>query len=163
MVLLDFGIAKLLIEGESSATDLTRQGGAAFTPDYASPEQIRGETLGPATDIYSLGVVLYELLANQRPYELRRGSRRDLEDAILSSDPRRPSDAYAAEAGTVSGRASPPLGRGALRGDLDTIVLKAMKRRPEDRYASVDAWPRTCAAICATKRSARGPTRPGIA
>ncbi len=140
VVLLDFGIAKLLIEGESTATDLTRQGGAAFTPDYASPEQIRGETLGPATDIYSLGVVLYELLANQRPYELRRGSRRDLEDAILSSDPRRPSDAYAADAETVRARTSPPLGRSALRGDLDTIVLKAMKKRPEDRYASVDAF-----------------------
>jgi len=140
VVLLDFGIAKLLIEGETTATDLTRQGGAAFTPDYASPEQIRGETLGPATDIYSLGVVLYELLTSQRPYVLRRGSRRDIEDAVLSSDPLRPSDALAADAETVRGRTSPTLSRSALRGDLDTIVLKAMKKHPQDRYSSVDAF-----------------------
>jgi len=130
VVLLDFGIAKLLVDGMADETELTRQAGATLTPQYASPEQIRGDPLGPATDIYSLGVVLYELLTTRRPYAQARSSRRDLEDAILSADPRPPSEAVGGEAAL----------RKALQGDLDTIVLKALHKQPEQRYPTVDAF-----------------------
>ena len=129
VVLLDFGVAKLLVEGEAGETALTRHGGTALTPDYASPEQISGETLGAASDIYSLGVVLYELLAGQRPYALKQTMRRALQQAILSSDPRPPSEAVTKEATTASHQV-----RRTLQGDLDTIVLKALKKAPEERY-----------------------------
>jgi serine/threonine-protein kinase len=125
--LLDFGIAKLLDAGEAKATQLTQFGGGAFTPDYASPEQILGEPLTVASDVYSLGVVLYELLAGARPYKLKRDSRGALEDAIVQAEPPRPSEL------------APPALRKALRGDLDTIVLKALKKTPDERYATVNA------------------------
>jgi len=125
--LLDFGIAKLLEGDATSSSHLTEQSGRAMTPDYAAPEQILGEPLTVAADIYSLGVVLYELLTGQRPYRLTRDSRGALENAILESQPARPSEA-AAEAD-----------RRALRGDLDTIVLKALKKVPHERYATVHA------------------------
>jgi len=125
--LLDFGIAKLLDEGEAKATQLTQAAGGAFTPDYASPEQILGEPLTVASDVYSLGVVLYELLAGSRPYRLKRDSRGALEDAIVQAEPARPSDA------------APPVLRTELRGDLDTITLKALKKNPAERYATVNA------------------------
>jgi serine/threonine-protein kinase len=125
--LLDFGIAKLL-EGDRIADgNLTELTGRALTPDYASPEQILGEPITTASDVYSLGVILYELLTGERPYLLKRDSRGALEDAIVQSDPRRPSDVVAKEL------------RRALRGDLDVIALKALKKRPEERYATVDA------------------------
>ena len=140
VVLLDFGIAKLLIEGEADATELTRHGGAAFTPDYASPEQIKGETLGPATDIYSLGVVLFELLTGQRPYELsarRAGSsKRQSSRPILAGRAIR-SPKYA---NSLRPNGRPQIQRKELRGDLDSIVLKAMKKQPRDRYPSADAF-----------------------
>jgi Tol biopolymer transport system component len=139
VVLLDFGIAKLLVDGAAAETELTRQAGATLTPEYASPEQIKGEPLAPTTDVYSLGVVLYELLSGRRPYAQARSTRRDLEDAILSADPMRPSEAV-----TSAGANSDPVAqealRKALRGDLDTIVLKAMHKQPEHRYATVDAF-----------------------
>jgi serine/threonine-protein kinase len=125
--LLDFGIAKLLdaqITGEAPLTQLSVH---AMTPDYASPEQIVGDPVTTASDVYSLGVVLYELLTGERPYRLRRGTRGALEDAILQSDPRRPSDMP-----TASAR--------ALRGDLDTIVLKALRKKADERYATVNAF-----------------------
>jgi serine/threonine-protein kinase len=124
--LLDFGIAKLLDDGGRGAA-ITSTTGRHFTPDYASPEQITGNALGTATDVYSSGVLLYELLTGARPYTLRGASRGALEDAIVQVDPRRPS-AAAPDQST----------RRALRGDLDTIVLKALKKRPEERYATID-------------------------
>jgi eukaryotic-like serine/threonine-protein kinase len=140
VVLLDFGIAKLLIDGAAAETELTRQAGATLTPDYASPEQIRGEPLGPATDVYSLGVILYELLSGRRPYAQARTTRRDLEDAILSADPRRPSEAVTSTGQNEGPPVAPEALRIALQGDLDTIVLKALQKQPENRYPTVDAF-----------------------
>jgi serine/threonine protein kinase len=127
--LLDFGIAKLLEQEHTRETELTRISGCALTPDYASPEQIAGEPIGIASDIYSLGVILYKLLTGAQPYRLKRDSRCALEDAILKVEIARPSEA-----------AGGPTLRKLLRGDLDTIVMKALKQRPEQRYATVNAF-----------------------
>jgi eukaryotic-like serine/threonine-protein kinase len=124
--LLDFGIAKLLdapVIGEAQLTQLSVH---AMTPDYASPEQILSEPVTIASDVYSLGVVLFELLTGERPYRLRRDTRGALEDAILQCEPRRPSEVPVAYAR-------------ALRGDLDTIVLKSLHKKAADRYATVNA------------------------
>ena len=127
--LLDFGIAKLLAEGQTQQTTLTEIDGCPLTPEYASPEQVTGEPLSTASDIYSLGIVLYELLTGTRPYTVRRDSRRALEDAILHTEVAPPSLA-----------ATDPSWRRALRGDLDTIVLKALKKKPDERYPTVNAF-----------------------
>jgi serine/threonine protein kinase len=145
--LLDFGIAKLLDrEATTGETELTRLGGRAYTLQYAAPEQIRGETISTQTDVYALGVVLYELLTGHRPYRLRRGSAAEVEEAILLVEPRRPSqvvvrsdDAVTEQTGNVDGRAARQLAR-ALSGDLDNILLKALRKEPQQRYASVEAF-----------------------
>jgi serine/threonine-protein kinase len=126
--LLDFGIAKILEAGETQETEITQLAGRALTPDYASPEQIRGEPIGVASDVYSLGVVLFEILTGSRPYKLERGTRRELEDAILQAEPARPSEV-----------ASDLAGRKALRGEVDTIVLRALTKSKEERYPTVNA------------------------
>ena len=125
--LLDFGIAKLLDDGTARETRLTAASGRALTPDYASPEQIVGEPLTVASDVYSLGVILYELLSGSRPYKIQRDSRGALEDAIVQAEPPLPSSV------------ADPAHRKALRGDLDTVVLKALKKHPSDRYLTVYA------------------------
>ncbi|MFI5006430.1 MAG: tetratricopeptide repeat protein [Solirubrobacterales bacterium] len=127
--LLDFGIAKLLQEGEARESELTQLSGRPFTPAYASPEQIAGEPITIGSDVYSLGVTLYELLTGARPYGLKSDSWGELEEAILQADPAKPSDV-----------ATEPWRRKALRGDLDTIVLKALKKKPDDRYPTVNAF-----------------------
>ena len=139
VMLLDFGIAKLLVDGEAHESDLTRLGGRAMTPAYASPEQLAGSALSTASDVYSLGVVLYELLTGQRPYRLKGDSRLALENAIAEADVLRPSLSITAVA-TVSRRAATAraLAR-TLKGDLDTIVLKALKKAPLERYRTADA------------------------
>ena len=135
--LLDFGIAKLLSDGEvAGETRLTQFSGRALTPDYASPEQIRGEPLTIASDLYSLGVVLYELLSGERPYRLKLRSVAQLEEAILSVDPTRPSRALTADGALARGMNAKRLAR-SLRGDLDTIVLKALAKQPAERYATI--------------------------
>jgi eukaryotic-like serine/threonine-protein kinase len=126
--LLDFGIAKLLQAGEAPAADVTQQGARALTPDYAAPEQIAGQAVGTRTDVYALGVLLFELLTGARPYRLKRDSRAALEEAILAAEVPRPSE--------VAGNKAL---RRELRGDLDTIVLEALKKPVGERYASVDA------------------------
>jgi serine/threonine-protein kinase len=126
--LLDFGIAKLLDDGATRETALTQLAGRPLTLEYASPEQVGGDPITVASDVYSLGVVLYELLGGVRPHDVGRGTRRALEDAILHVDPKRPSES-----------AQEPAVRRALSGDLDTIVLKALKKAPADRYATVNA------------------------
>jgi serine/threonine-protein kinase len=126
--LLDFGIAKLL-EGESTReTALTALGGRALTLDYASPEQVRGEPLGVASDVYSLGVLAYELLSGSKPYQLKRQSAAALEEAIASVDVR-PASSAAPDAAT----------RKALRGDLDAILNRALKKDVAQRYPTVEA------------------------
>jgi eukaryotic-like serine/threonine-protein kinase len=125
--LLDFGIAKLLDAGPAEATELTQQLGRALTLRYAAPEQLLGQPVGTAADVYALGVLLYELLSGQRPYRPARDSAAALEDAVLHEQPPPPS------------RDAPAARRAALRGDLDTIVLKALKKDPAARYATVDA------------------------
>ena len=132
--LLDFGIAKLIPESEARQTALTQFGSRALTPDYASPEQIAGGLVTTASDVYSLGIVLFELLTGARPYRLKRDSRASLEEAIAEADVIAPSRA-------VMAAHLQPFQR-QLRGDLDTIVLKALRKDPRERYASVDAFRR---------------------
>lgn len=131
--LLDFGVAKLLGEdGLGTDTALTREGGHAMTLQYASPEQIAGRPLGMASDVYALGVLLYELLTERLPYTLpshvRPSRAAALEEAILTARVLPPSAATP----------TPSLAR-ALRGDIDTIVLKALHMDPSQRYTSAVA------------------------
>ncbi|MBL8214747.1 MAG: serine/threonine protein kinase [Bryobacterales bacterium] len=123
--LLDFGIAKVLTPDlgvESSQTVGLR----LFTPDYASPEQVRGETVGTTADIYSLGTVLYELLSGQRAHRITTYTPLEIVEVICRRDP------------VPLSQAAPPPFRSAVAGDLETIVAKAMDKDPARRYASVD-------------------------
>ena len=138
--LLDFGIAKLLAEGRAVDSELTQAAGRLLTPHYASPEQVSGAPLTTATDVYSLGVILYELLTSERPYRLRRESRAALEEAVLEAEIARPSVACKDAAKAALRGSSLAKLRKALRGDLDTIVLKALKKNPGERYSSVTAF-----------------------
>ena len=127
--LLDFGVAKLLEGDRTRETALTQLGGRALTLDYASPEQIRGEPLGTASDVYSMAVVAYELLAGARPYRLKRASASELEEAIATVEPP-----------LASASATDPQVARPLRGDLDSILNKALRKAPGDRYATMDAF-----------------------
>lgn len=148
--LLDFGIAKLLESEEqpAAATMLTQEAGGALTPAYAAPEQIKGEPVTTATDVYALGVLLYLLLTGQHPAGVGTRSAAELVKAIVDTEPTRSSHAVnlakgeaEAAASTAAKRATTPdkLAR-ALRGDLDTIISKALKKNPQERYASVTAF-----------------------
>jgi eukaryotic-like serine/threonine-protein kinase len=126
--LLDFGIAKLLEDVAAPDSNVTSEYGSAMTRHYASPEQIAGLSVGTASDVYSLGVTLYELLTHQAPYVVAGETARDLETAILQGD-----------IVPASQRAEAPSVQRALRGDLDAILWKAMQNKPEQRYLSADA------------------------
>lgn len=147
--LLDFGIAKLLEEEGQPAFDtlLTQEAGGALTPAYAAPEQVTGEPITTATDVYALGVLLYVLLTGQHPAGAEIHSHANLLRAIVDTEPQQPSRVVAvpgpdtdALAGNATNRATTPdkLCR-LLRGDLDTIVGTALKKNPKERYASVTA------------------------
>jgi len=136
--LLDFGIAKLLDQEQVQSVDITRTGSRTFTLHYASPEQLRGEVITTMTDVYALGVVLYELLTDSKPYELTRQSDAAWEEAILGTEPGRPSQVAARKA-RDSGSLLDKRRARLLAGDLDNIVLKALSKLPEQRYASVEA------------------------
>ena len=116
--LLDFGIAKIL----DTATDQTRTQERLLTPDYASPEQVRGAVQTTATDVYSLGAVLYDLLTGQSPHVFADRTPQAIDTAICSTDP-----------------APPSRWNRDLPTDLDYILLKALRKEPEHRYSSVDA------------------------
>src|SRR5580698_6849780 len=138
--LLDFGVATLLDNGESAGqTPLTTVYGHALTPIYASPELIRGEPVTAKSDIYSLGVVLFELLTGDRPYRLNAGaSRAILEHAIAAAEVRKPSTQIVQEAWGARGVTHEQLTR-QLRGDIDRIALKSLEKEPQARYASAAA------------------------
>jgi Tol biopolymer transport system component len=125
--LLDFGIAKLLgpFDTTGELASATRQSERLLTPEYASPEQIRGEPVVVASDVYCLGVLLYELLTGQRPFRRAERTTYELERAVLEDDPTRPSDAVQQD----------PVRR-RLKGDIDTIILTAMNKEPSRRYSS---------------------------
>ncbi len=154
--LLDFGIAKLLHKDDAEETLIeTQMGLRVMTPEYAAPEQARGDAVTTATDIYALGVVLYELLSGHRPYAFTLRSAMEMERVICGTEPPRPSaiaareeavrrsngttetirpEAVAAARGTTPERL-----RRHLAGDLDTIILKALRKEPALRYASAEA------------------------
>ena len=128
--LLDFGIAKILspeLDADSAPQTLTAF--RVLTPEYASPEQTRGGLVGTASDVYALGVLLYELLTERRPYRLAAQTPEAIARAVCEQDPVRPSTVESVVAG--AGR--------SLRGDLDAIVLKPLEKEPARRYASVEA------------------------
>jgi eukaryotic-like serine/threonine-protein kinase len=141
--LLDFGIAKLLAEDANPApTLLTVEGRGAMTPQYAAPEQVTGESITTATDVYALGVLLYLLLTGQHPAGPRLHSTAELVKAIVDIEPAPPSDAtMSAEAKELAAKrvSTPEKLRRQLRGDLDTIVGKTLKKIPAERYPSVTA------------------------
>lgn len=153
-VLLDFGISKILSEKleDSDSRTITRMG--VMTPQYASPEQLKNESVTTATDVYSLGVILYELLAGRRPFQSQETNMTDIFRAVIEQDPAPPSAvavevsrAFTAPAGQADtaaqrGRRTAPQIRAVraqrLRGDLDNIALKTLKKEPERRYSSVE-------------------------
>lgn len=138
--LLDFGIARLLGDPASDQTAITQIGGVALTPDYASPEQITGSPIGVASDIYSLGVVLYELLLGHRPYKLQRQSRGALEEAIVAVDVARPSEVAIDDAVADRRASDPERLRRQLKGELDTILLAALAKAPAARFETCSAF-----------------------
>jgi hypothetical protein len=131
--LLDFGIAKLLGSSEHTQT----RGSAPMTLAYAAPEQIRGDAITAATDVYALGVILYELLAGERPHKVRGDNPLSLLQAITDTDATAPSESLRRRGSdTTTAR---PFSVRELKGDLDTIVLKALNRDPLRRYPSAQA------------------------
>lgn len=130
--LLDFGIAKLL-GLEEDALAQTTAGQRIMTPEYASPEQIKGEKITTSSDVYSLGVLLYELLTGQRPYRLKTRTAEEIARAITSQEPERLSTRLTRSDHSPSSILHPRF----LRGDLDNIILMAMRKEPARRYASV--------------------------
>jgi eukaryotic-like serine/threonine-protein kinase len=157
--LLDFGIAKLLFASELTPLSLrqTAPGVRLMTPEYASPEQVRGETVTTASDIYALGVILYELLTGRRPYRLTRRSLHEVERIVCEQEPERPSTAISRVEAEVDGagelhalatpesvsltrEGSPERLRRRLRGDLDNIVLRALSKEPARRYGSAEQF-----------------------
>ena len=150
--LLDFGIAKLLGNESSGMTVTTVSSMKMMTPRYASPEQIMGRPITTATDVYSLGVVLYELLTGRSPYSCDTQSRNSIERQIIQSDPERPSASIRRDTTNIEGEttvasieavcATRDITRDRLRRllkrDLDTIVMTALHKETERRYASVE-------------------------
>ena len=152
--LLDFGIAKLLAEeGNRPAADITAIQRPILTPRYASPEQVRGDVLSTATDVYSLGIVLYQLLTGRLPYNVDAGSASQMERSICDTEPTKPSQAVLLE----DDKSGPSAGDGtsdrlrlsepdrkklqrALRGELDLIILKSLRKDPARRYQSVEQF-----------------------
>ena len=156
--LLDFGIAKILSPDPATAPpDLTAANVRLMTPDYASPEQVRGDNITTSSDIYSLGVLLYQLLTGHHPYRVKKHLAQEIERVVCEQDPERPSTAVSRTSnGPSTNGASrvtvtpasvskhrdtePGKLRRLLGGDLDNIVLMAMRKEPERRYLSVEQF-----------------------
>ena len=146
--LLDFGIARLALDGAVADAGLTRAGGRMMTPDYASPEVVRGGQVTTAADIYALGVLLYELLTGRRPLRFATMSSVEIERVVCHVEPplasraatedSLPAGAPAAERATAR-QTTPKALAASLQGDLDAILATAMAKEPARRYASVDA------------------------
>ncbi|HEX4585250.1 MAG TPA: protein kinase [Burkholderiaceae bacterium] len=137
--LLDFGIAKLMTGGEAHETALTQIGGRALSLQYASPEQLLGQPLGSASDVYSLGVVLYELLTGSFPYFRKRDPRGAIEDGILSVEPTRASATIADPALAAARGSNARELRSELKGDIDAILQKALRKNVAERYGTAQA------------------------
>jgi serine/threonine protein kinase/Tfp pilus assembly protein PilF len=153
--LLDFGIAKLTAPESASTLATAQTTFRVMTPEYASPEQVSGQTVTTASDIYSLGVVLYELLTGQRPFRLKTNNAEEISRIITDTAPTRPSEASLRKREGEKGRKgerefseqkanspSPllPFSPSQLKGDLDNIILMAMRKEPERRYSSVEQF-----------------------
>ncbi len=140
--LLDFGVAKLLEDPDLDAPPLTRPGLPLLTPEYASPEQIRGELVTTASDVYATGILLHEMLTGSRPYAFESRSPVHIEQVVTDQEPRVPSRAAASispEAAALRSTSPDGLAR-ALRGDLDAIVLQALQKEPGGRYGSIQEF-----------------------
>lgn len=135
--LLDFGIAKIL-DADGDAGE-TRTGVFAFTPNYAAPEQVRGETLTTASDVYSLGVILYEMLTGARPFSFENNNLSQIIQIIGEVEALPPSNADRETRKTPDVKNQSAIRSSRLKGDLDNIVLKALKKEPARRYKSVEA------------------------
>jgi serine/threonine protein kinase len=143
--LLDFGIAKLLNPECQQAPLVTRVDGRAMTPEYASPEQVRGEPVTSASDIYSLGVLLYEMLTGYRPYQVADSSWHEIERLICETEPPRPSTRVGRDPERLKATAEMRLAEPkqlvrSLRGDLDWITMKALEKEPSRRYATASEF-----------------------
>jgi len=149
--LLDFGIAKLLQADGEAETELTATAVRVMTPEYASPEQVKGERISTSSDVYSLGVLLYELLTGCRPYRVKSRQPEEIARAICEQEPTKPSQAISVRSAVASESEPPAVAGGPksqsavgnpklLRGDLDNIILKALRKEPQRRYASVEQF-----------------------
>lgn len=140
--LLDFGIARLEVDARmlEELGDASQTSTRAMTPRYASPEQVRGERLSLVSDVYSLGVLLYELLTGRSPYHLRNDSRVTLEIAVTEGDIRPPSRAEITPQAAQARLATVGKLSNALRGDLDAIVMKSLSLDAGTRYLTVQAF-----------------------
>lgn len=136
--LLDFGIAKLISPADPTGGEpATRTLLRVLTPEYASPEQVRGERITTATDVYQLGVLLYELVTGTRPFERAGDGFGELERSICEGTAPLPSTAAGRRHEVLDGLEHPTARRRRVRGDVDAIILKAMAPQPERRYATV--------------------------
>lgn len=144
--LLDFGISKILSADVENTSTVTKLG--VMTPSYASPEQLRNESVTTSTDVYSLGIILYELLSGHRPFEAKEANLKDIFQAVIDVDPPLPSEMWRDQAQPRAGDTKDlvksavvthsNVTASSIRGDLDNIILKALKKEPERRYSSAE-------------------------